>query len=85
MSRISDLGCAMLKMHREGLKWREIADRYAITPGMAWRIANQGYEPKSKAIRAKLGLGRRKKQALADLPADVLLEMLEKREPVEQA
>ena len=71
----------MLKLRQEGLKWQEIADRYGVTVGMAWRVANQGYEPRSKAIRARLGLGRKRQRTrLNDLPVGELKRMIEERE-----
>jgi len=35
--------------------WRKVADHYGSSKSMAWRIANEGYEPKDKAIRKKFG------------------------------
>jgi hypothetical protein len=80
MSQIGSLRREILKMRQEGMKWQEIADRYGVTVGMAWRIANEGYEPRSKEIRVKLGLGRRQNKALRDLPTQVLRSMVEGRE-----
>lgn len=35
--------------------YREIATLFGISKAMAWRIANQNYEPKDPEIRRKLG------------------------------
>lgn len=52
-----------LQRLHQNASWREVARKYDITPALAWRIANQEYEPKSPLIRRKLGLPA---QALAD-------------------
>jgi len=36
--------------------WRDIAEVFGISCGMAWRIGMTGYEPKEDKIRAKLRL-----------------------------
>jgi len=36
--------------------WRAVGLELEISGAMAWRVANQGYEPKDPEIRAKLGL-----------------------------
>jgi len=36
--------------------WRDIAEVFGISCGMAWRIGMTGYEPKEAKIRAKLRL-----------------------------
>lgn len=80
MGRLGVIRREMLKLRQEGLKWQQIADRYGVTVGMAWRVANEGYDPRSKLIREKLGLGRKRKARLEDLPVDLLRKMIEERE-----
>lgn len=36
--------------------WRKVGRQFGITPAMAWRIVNQGYDPKTPEIRHRLGL-----------------------------
>ena len=36
--------------------WRAVAALHGISSGMAFRVGEQGYEPKDAAIRARLGL-----------------------------
>lgn len=36
--------------------WSAVAKVYNITPGLAWRIAWQAYEPRSAKLRIQLGL-----------------------------
>ena len=52
---IRHLSHVMTKAHCRA-SWRQIGASYGITGGMAFRIATQGYEPKSPIIRARLGL-----------------------------
>ena len=45
--------------HKAGLSWTQIGRescKEGISGAMAWRIANDGYEPKRADIRKKLGL-----------------------------
>ena len=35
--------------------WVEVSKELKVSPAMAWRVANQGYEPKDPEIRKKLG------------------------------
>ena len=59
MVRLGSLRREMKKLRKSGLIWQEIADRYGVTVGMAYRIAVNGYEPKEAAIRVRLGLPAR--------------------------
>lgn len=44
------------KAYSEKKNWRATAAVFDINPGLAYRIAVQGYEPKNPALRTKLGL-----------------------------
>jgi len=47
----------MLNKDHQTLKtWRAVAEKWGINPGMAFMIARRGYEPKTSAIRTKLGM-----------------------------
>jgi hypothetical protein len=52
----NNLVTAMLELRANGLTWQQIADRYCITKAMAYRIANQDYNPVDPEIRQSLGL-----------------------------
>ena len=53
---INGLAKQIEKQHKKHISWRQIGAQYGITGGMAFRIATQGYEPKSPIIRTRLGL-----------------------------
>ena len=36
--------------------WQAVGDRFGVSRVIAWRIVNDGYEPKDNAVRRKLGL-----------------------------
>ena len=42
--------------YKELKNWRKVGDEFGISEGMAWRIVNEGYEPKEVEIRMVLGL-----------------------------
>lgn len=42
--------------YKELRNWRKVGDEFGISEGMAWRIVNEGYEPKEAEIRIVLGL-----------------------------
>jgi len=44
--------------------WIAIGRKYNVSPAMAWRIANEGYEPKDDVIRDKLGFPQIIKQTV---------------------
>ena len=35
--------------------WTEVGKELKVSPAMAWRVANQGYEPRDPEIRKRLG------------------------------
>ena len=36
--------------------WQAVGDRYGVSKIVAWRIVNDGYEPKGNDVRRRLGL-----------------------------
>jgi len=44
------------KAYRGARNWREVGRMFGVSPAMAWRISEQGYEPKDAKIRLLLGL-----------------------------
>ena len=62
---MTDLGSvrrALKKAYQEAAGaggWREVGKRFGISPGMAWRIVKQKYEPKDPKIRVRMGLPTR--------------------------
>ena len=53
-----ELGTLARKLKNEhcSASWRHIGKKHNVSPAMAFRIATQGYNPKSPVIRRKLGL-----------------------------
>ena len=41
--------------HATGMSYSKIATFYGVSKAMAWRVANEGYEPVDDVIREKLG------------------------------
>ena len=50
------LAVRLEERHASGMSWRAIAEEFEISKPMAYRIAKNGYMPKSRAIRRRLGL-----------------------------
>lgn len=48
----SQLAADYVSLH----SWRAVGALYGVSPGMAYRVATQGYEPKDAVIRGRLGL-----------------------------
>jgi len=44
--------------------WRAVGLELDVSSGMAWRVANEGYEPKDDVIRKKLGFPQVIKQTV---------------------
>ena len=63
MASLGSVRRKIKKAYKEAQNWRVVAEQFGITVAMAWRIANQDYEPKDPKIRVKLGLS-----ALAPAP-----------------
>lgn len=60
----------LLNQHASGMSYQEIADFYGVSKAMAWRVANQGYEPVNDDIRDKLGFPEIIKQLVFRNPSD---------------
>ena len=45
----------LLEDYRIEGSWLAVGRKYDVSSAMAWRVANEGYEPKDDEIRAKLG------------------------------
>ena len=46
----------LLKRNAGGESWAGMGREYNVNPAVLWRIAKEGYNPKKKELRAKLGL-----------------------------
>ena len=44
--------------------WSAVGSKYDVSSGMAWRVANEGYEPVDDIIREKLGFPQIIKQTV---------------------
>ena len=44
--------------------WLAVGRKYDVSSGMAWRVANEGYEPVDDIIREKLGFPQIIKQTV---------------------
>jgi len=60
--------------------WDAVARKWGVSKGMAWRMVNEGYEPRNSTIRKKLGLRRGRKADLFSMDEKDLLRALEDRE-----
>ncbi len=56
MAAINTLRENMLAMNESGTSWQAIGNHYGINKGLAWKVANTNYEPKSSYLRRVLGL-----------------------------
>ncbi len=56
MATMSDIRREVKKGYRMHGNWRAVGEAFGISGGMAFRIVNEGYEPKDPHIRVKLGL-----------------------------
>jgi len=56
---IDKLGRLLKKSHSKTRSWNKTGAAFHITGGMAYRIANEGYEPVNPVVRIGLGLGLR--------------------------
>ena len=53
---IVHLSSKLEERHKTLSSWPAVASEYGVSPIMAWRIVNEGYQPKRADIRAALGL-----------------------------
>jgi len=51
----SDIQARLIELHAHLGTWRAVGLELGVSSGMAWRVANEGYEPKNPEIRKKLG------------------------------
>ncbi len=58
-----------MELHKELGSWRKVGAEIGVTGAMAYRVAKEGYQPKSPEIRAKLGLPLLTEGLCADLLA----------------
>lgn len=56
MNRMDSIRQEIKKAYKKAKNWRRVGDQFGISEGMAWRIVNEGYEPKGPQIRIHLGL-----------------------------
>lgn len=47
---------AIAKDYRELQNWRKVGEKWGISSGLAYRIANEDYDPKGAKLRCLLGL-----------------------------
>jgi hypothetical protein len=50
-----DLHRKIKKMRSQGFSWRFIGQTLGISSALAWKIAEQNYEPKNATLRMQLG------------------------------
>lgn len=56
MRTIDDVRQEIQKAYTESQSWRVVARAFGISTGTAWRIVNDGYDPKDPEDRERLGL-----------------------------
>ena len=44
-------------MHKDMQSWRRVAQTLGVSKSTAWQYANTDWEPRSRMLRKKLGLG----------------------------
>ncbi len=56
---LGNLARMLRKSHRETRSWASTGEAFGISKAMAYRIANENYDPAAPQVRARLGLGPR--------------------------